>query len=176
MKLLRFIILIASFLIFTLATVSADKPNVVSQTPVNTEKTEPNPEAKTTAAVNLNWYSINGGGASFGTATNLKLGYSVGQSVAGQGASGNTELGIGFWHGAVSCLAKPGDANGDTKILLSDIVYIINFLFKSGPAPSPFCRGDANGVGGIVLTDVVYIINFLFKLGPAPVKTGLCCL
>lgn len=75
-----------------------------------------------------------------------------------------------------SCFAKPGDANADNNILLSDIVNLINFLFKSQPAPVPFCRGDVNGNGTILLSDVISLVNFLFKSGAAPVKTGVCCL
>src|SRR5574341_452208 len=75
-----------------------------------------------------------------------------------------------------TCLAKPGDATGDDKVLLSDIVTIINFLFKSHPAPSPSCRADANADGQVLLTDIVYLINFIFKSGPAPQKSRECCL
>lgn len=74
------------------------------------------------------------------------------------------------------CIAKPGDATGDGNILLSDIVRIINFLFRGAAAPDPLCRGDANGSGTILLSDIVYLVNFIFKSGPAPVKTGVCCL
>ena len=74
------------------------------------------------------------------------------------------------------CSAKPGDANADGNILLSDIVKLINFLFKSQPAPTPLCRGDANGNGSILLPDIIYLINFIFKSGPAPLKSKECCL
>jgi hypothetical protein len=47
----------------------------------------------------LNWNSFNSGGASFGTSATRHLGYTVGQSVAGAGASGSNQLGIGFWYG-----------------------------------------------------------------------------
>ena len=75
-----------------------------------------------------------------------------------------------------ACVAKPGDATGDGKILLTDVVTIINFLFRGAPAPVPFCREDANANGEIKLSDIVYLINFLFKSGPAPLKSGVCCL
>jgi len=75
-----------------------------------------------------------------------------------------------------TCLAKPGDVTGDSKVLLPDIVAIINFLFKSAPAPNPLCRGDANGNGTVLLPDIVYLINFIFKSGPAPIKSRECCL
>lgn len=74
-----------------------------------------------------------------------------------------------------ACIAKAGDANGDGNILLSDVVVVINFLFKSGVL-SPLCRGNANGDGSVLLSDVVYLVNFLFKSGAAPVKNNECCL
>lgn len=74
------------------------------------------------------------------------------------------------------CLAKAGDVTGDNLVLLSDIVSLINFLFKGAPAPVPFCRGDVNASGTIVLSDIVYLVNFLFKSGPAPVPYQECCL
>lgn len=74
------------------------------------------------------------------------------------------------------CTAISGDANGDGLIRLSDIVTLINFLFKSGPTPDPFCSGDPNNDGLIRLSDIVYLINFLFKTGAPPIKSGVCCL
>jgi uncharacterized delta-60 repeat protein len=61
-----------------------------------------------------------------------------------------------------------GDANSDKKVSLSDIVYLINYLFKFGPAPEPIQSGDTNCDGKVSLGDIVYLINYLFKFGPAP--------
>jgi len=61
-----------------------------------------------------------------------------------------------------------GDTNGDKKVSLSDIVYLINYLFKFGPAPEPIQSGDTNCDGKVSLGDIVYLINYLFKFGPAP--------
>jgi len=62
----------------------------------------------------------------------------------------------------------PGDPNGDRIVNSSDVVYLINFLFKAGPGPNVFEAGDSNGDGVINSADVVYLINYLFKEGPAP--------
>jgi hypothetical protein len=67
-----------------------------------------------------------------------------------------------------------GDANADVKVTVSDVVYLINYLFKGGPAPlcppAPYLTcGDANGDGKVTVSDVVYLINYLFKGGPPPV-------
>ncbi len=62
-----------------------------------------------------------------------------------------------------------GDANGNRTVDVGDVVYLINYLFKSGQPPCHLEAGDANGSCVIDVGDVVYLINYLFKGGPAPV-------
>jgi hypothetical protein len=61
-----------------------------------------------------------------------------------------------------------GDANGDQTIDLGDALYILNYLFKSGPAPVPFEAGDANCDEVVDLGDALIVLNYLFKNGPPP--------
>jgi 3',5'-cyclic AMP phosphodiesterase CpdA len=63
-----------------------------------------------------------------------------------------------------------GDANGDGVINVTDVVYLINYLFliPPGPAPQPWAAGDANCDGTINVSDVVYLINYLFLIPPGP--------
>jgi hypothetical protein len=61
-----------------------------------------------------------------------------------------------------------GDANYDGVINSADVVYLINYLFKGGPAPVPLEAGDVNLDGIVNSADVVYLINYLFKGGPTP--------
>ncbi|HEX9912703.1 MAG TPA: rhodanese-like domain-containing protein [candidate division Zixibacteria bacterium] len=61
-----------------------------------------------------------------------------------------------------------GDANSDSSTTVSDVVYLINYLFKGGPAPDPIQKVDVNSDGKVTVSDVVYLINYLFKGGPAP--------
>lgn len=61
-----------------------------------------------------------------------------------------------------------GDANSDGNVSLSDIVYLISYLFKFGSAPAPIQSGDANCDGKVSLSDIVYLIAYLFKQGPPP--------
>jgi hypothetical protein len=75
---------------------------------------------------------------------------------------------------ACEVAAVCGDANGDGEVNVADAVYLINYVFKSGPPPDPECSGDANGDGDVNVGDAVYIINYVFKGGDAPVEG--CCL
>jgi hypothetical protein len=61
-----------------------------------------------------------------------------------------------------------GDANRDGQITVSDVIYLINYLFKGGTPPNPFIAGDANCDGEVTVSDVIYLINYLFKSGPLP--------
>ena len=62
-----------------------------------------------------------------------------------------------------------GDANGDGKVTVSDVIYLINYLFKGGPTPNPLLAGDANHDDKVTVADVIYLINYLFKGGPSPI-------
>jgi len=62
-----------------------------------------------------------------------------------------------------------GDVNKDGVVNVTDIVYLINYLFIGGPAPVPILHvGDVNQDEVVDVTDVVYLINHLFISGPAP--------
>jgi hypothetical protein len=62
-----------------------------------------------------------------------------------------------------------GDVNKDGVVSSADVVYLINYLFISGPAPVPILHvGDVNQDEVVNSADVVYLINYLFIGGPAP--------
>jgi hypothetical protein len=62
-----------------------------------------------------------------------------------------------------------GDANGDGTVDVSDIFYLVNFLFAGGPIP--LGRANVNGGNGAIdVSDVFYLINYLFAGGQPPVS------
>ena len=64
-----------------------------------------------------------------------------------------------------------GDFNvvgGDGVVDLGDVVYLINYLFKEGPAPVPLEAAEVNLDGVVDVGDVVYLVNYLYKSGPPP--------
>jgi C1A family cysteine protease len=62
----------------------------------------------------------------------------------------------------------PGDANGDQVVSAADVVYMITYLYRNGPAPDPLATGDANGDCSVSGGDVIYLLNYLFRDGPPP--------
>jgi hypothetical protein len=58
-----------------------------------------------------------------------------------------------------------GDANNDNKTNLLDISFIINYLYRQGPAPNPIQAADVDKNGTTNLLDVSAIINFLYRGG-----------
>ena len=73
------------------------------------------PAQASPAAYQLNWYSINGGGATNASSTNYKMGLSVGQPVAGAASGTNYDVGIGFWYGAAAGAGCPIVVSGDVN-------------------------------------------------------------
>ena len=61
-----------------------------------------------------------------------------------------------------------GDADGNTIVTISDAVYLINYIFAGGPAPSPLISGDVDCNSIVTISDAVFLINYIFAGGPAP--------
>lgn len=62
-----------------------------------------------------------------------------------------------------------GDVNSSGDRVTSDIIYLVNFVLKGGPAPIPcIAAGDVTCGGGVVTSDIIYMVNFVLKGGPAP--------
>jgi hypothetical protein len=63
-----------------------------------------------------------------------------------------------------------GDVNKDGKLSAADVIYLVNFMYKSGPKPKEFTdQGDINNTGNVNAADLIYLINYLYKSGPAPI-------
>ncbi len=71
--------------------------------------------------------------------------------------------------GAKTVLQR-GDANFDGSVLVSDLVRMVNYIFKAGPGPLPIDEsGDFTCVDGLNVADLTHMVNFIFKGGnPCP--------
>jgi len=61
-----------------------------------------------------------------------------------------------------------GDVNGDLVIDISDLVYLVDYMFTSGPPPVSQTAGDVDGDGVIDISDLVYLVDYMFNNGPPP--------
>ncbi|MEP0827453.1 MAG: hypothetical protein HRF51_02930 [bacterium] len=61
----------------------------------------------------------------------------------------------------------PGDVNNNGTINITDVSYLIAYVYKGGPRPQPYiCVGDVNASGSVQILDVTYLTNYLYKNGP----------
>ena len=80
------------------------------------------------------------------------------------------KYGYGMVHPMRALLSvSRGDANNDHSIDMLDILYLIDFVYNSGPEPTPHpLMGDANGSGSVNLMDMLYLIAYLYDHPPGP--------
>ena len=64
---------------------------------------------------------------------------------------------------------KRGDANHDGMVNIGDAVSMVNYIFRSGPAPFTIESGDANSDTFLNMGDAIFVVNYVFKGGPAPI-------
>ena len=70
------------------------------------------------------------------------------------------------------CTGIRGNLDGepDELIDISDLVYMVDFMFNGGPAADCFEESDVDGNGSepIDVADLVYLVDYMFNLGPEP--------
>jgi hypothetical protein len=59
-----------------------------------------------------------------------------------------------------------GDINGDGRVDLLDMNYLIMALYKGGPSINDYSIADVDNSGSVNLLDGQYIISFLYRNGP----------
>jgi hypothetical protein len=64
------------------------------------------------------------------------------------------------------------DPNNDGSANITDGIYILNYLFLGGPAPTCRESADPNNDKVVNITDGIYVLNYLFLGGPAPLPPG----
>lgn len=153
------------------------------QEPDEIIQTQPTPPAKPTSntpapgrpaspqAFQLNWLSINGGGAINASSASYRLGLSVGQSVAGAASSPSYQMGIGFWYGAgaaPACAAARGDMNASGTWTPADLAVMLNCVYLIGYPGCDLCFADVNCSGTLTPADAALQINRIYLGSPYP--------
>ena len=130
--------------------------------------------ADSKAGEEVNWQVLASGGG-IQTVGSLMLGSTIGQSFAGRSTVGSNILQSGFWQNWSSgqyCCVIRGDVNHDgaSVIDISDLTYMVAYMFVGGPDPVCLMELDVTGSGlPPDISDIVYIVAYMFAAGPAPV-------
>ncbi|MGB2698048.1 MAG: C1 family peptidase [Candidatus Zixiibacteriota bacterium] len=61
-----------------------------------------------------------------------------------------------------------GDVNADGGVGIADVVYLVNYIWRSGPEPYIMEAADVNCNWFVNEADVVFLVNYLFRSGPEP--------
>ena len=51
---------------------------------------------------------------------------------------------------------------------ISDLVYLVDFMFSGGAAPICLLEANVDGLGDLDISDLVYLVDYMFTDGPAP--------
>lgn len=81
--------------------------------------------------------------------------------------------------GLSCCPDRTGNINADSggSVDLSDLIYLVNFLFLGGSEPDCSAAANVNGDEGcsVDLSDLIYFVNYLFLGGPEPAECLTAC-
>ena len=128
------------------------------------------------AGEEINWQVISSGGTE-GSSASFKLMGTVGQTAVGSGSSASFGVNHGYWQDFVTdngcCMGEirgnvdydPGD-----NIDISDLVYLVDYMFTGGAAPPCFEEADMNCDGEIDISDLVHMVDYMFTGGPTPCR------
>jgi hypothetical protein len=164
---------LASILVFGTAW-SAEKaqsqPRDQAEQSKTVAKNESVVEAATPEAETVSW-SVAASGGGQRNLGGIRLGATIGQTVAGRLTLGGSKLTAGFWQNFdynLSCCLLRGDVNHSGGRDISDLTFLVDYLWAGGPLP--FCpdEGDVNGSGGMDISDVTYLVDYLWAGGPLP--------
>ena len=115
---------------------------------------------------------LSGGGSETGS-VNYSMEFTLGQTASNQSNSSSYKGSWGFWastsSGPEECQGECGDTNLDDAVNVSDVIWIVNYVFIDGPEPLPVLAcGDANSDEAVNVSDAIWLINYVFDDGPTP--------
>ena len=119
----------------------------------------------------IDWQALSGGGRP-GSSASFGLRSTIGQTAVGGGSSASYGTREGYWQAfsseGESCCALRGDVNHSGSRDISDLTFLIDYLWAGGPLPLCPDEGDVNGSGSMDISDVTYLVDYLWAGGPLP--------
>jgi hypothetical protein len=69
------------------------------------------------------------------------------------------------------CVGIRGNINNDSddEIDISDLTFLVGYMFRSGPEPTCMEEANVDGTGGVDIADLTQFVAYMFKNGPEPV-------
>jgi hypothetical protein len=69
---------------------------------------------------------------------------------------------INVW--IVDFFCNTGDVNASSSVTAADVIYLVNFVFRSGPRPRELeMCGDLNCDGAVASADIIRLVGYVFK-------------
>ncbi len=68
------------------------------------------------------------------------------------------------------CIGRRGNIDGDDldRCDVSDLIYLVSYMFSAGPEPPCFREADIDGNGDIDVTDLTFLVAYMFSSGFPP--------
>ena len=92
----------------------------------------------------------------------------------GEGTGESMDLSFVINSSPTICCIPPMRGNIDydvgDNIDISDLVYLVDYMFTGGPAPPCFEEADIDCSGGIDISDLVFIVDYMFNFGRPPCR------
>lgn len=85
--------------------------------------------------------------------------------ISGGAVNHNYALGDGPSFAAVYEPFPAGDVDGTGQVTSADIIFLVNYMFKSGTPPIKMALADVNRSCLVSVSDVVTVVNYIFRAG-----------
>ena len=73
----------------------------------------------------------------------------------------------------LGCCEMRGDIDGDNDPIsnITDLLYLVDYMFAFGPPPPCMAEANVDGVGeqSVDIADLIYLVDYMFISGPPPV-------
>lgn len=69
---------------------------------------------------------------------------------------------------SAACCQLRGDLTRDASVDISDLTYLVAFMFGGGPGALCITEADVNGDSSLDISDLTYLVAYMFGGGPTP--------